>query len=59
MGTGAPKTRSQPPFQGESDVAFSNEPKDLQAGQPIAVIYADAKAGPVLLTAVVQPAAEK
>lgn len=40
-------------------VQKETEPKDLQTGQAIAVIYADAKEGPVLLTAVVQPAAEK
>lgn len=35
------------------------EPKNLQPGQAIAVIYTTAAGGPVLLSAVVQPAAEK
>jgi hypothetical protein len=34
-------------------------PQDLQPKQAIAVIYADGSDGPVLLSAVVQPAADK
>ena len=39
-------------------VQRSGEVKDLQTNQPVAIIYANAKAGAVLLSAVVQPAAK-
>jgi hypothetical protein len=36
-------------------VQKDTDPKDLQANQPIAVVYTTGKAGTVLLSAVVQP----
>jgi hypothetical protein len=61
--TGTSKVSSlTPQKRGDKTVLTQRdvEPKDLESGQAIAVIYAEAgKDGPVLLTAVVQPAAGK
>jgi len=60
--TGTSKVTTLLPRMQKGNVVLTQkdtEVKDLQPKQAIALVYTMGKAGPVLLTAVVQPAAEK